>query len=50
MCLKSLVKELARREPLRVVFRDTGFVTDAVKINTEQIFKQLSSTTEVKAI
>ncbi|GGA56662.1 hypothetical protein GCM10011385_07690 [Nitratireductor aestuarii] len=47
---EDLVKELAGHEPLRVVFRDNGFVTDAVKINVEQIFRQLSPTTEVKAI
>ncbi len=39
---EDLVKELADREPLRVVFRDNGFVADAVKINVEQIFKPLS--------
>jgi adenine-specific DNA-methyltransferase len=47
---EDLVKELAKFEPLRVVFRDTGFVSDAVKINVEQIFKQLSPGTEVKSI
>lgn len=47
---EDLVKELAGFEPLRVVFRDTGFVSDAVKINVEQIFKQMSPGTEVKAI
>lgn len=47
---EDLVKELARHEPLRVVFRDTGFVSDAVKINVDQIFRQLSPTTEVKSI
>ncbi|CAO3449055.1 Type III restriction-modification system methylation subunit (EC 2.1.1.72) [Azospirillum largimobile] len=47
---EDLVKELARHAPLRVVFRDTSFVSDAVKINVEQIFRQLSPTTEVKAI
>lgn len=47
---EDLVKELAGREPLRVVFRDNGFVSDAVKINVEQIFRQLSPTTEVKSI
>jgi adenine-specific DNA-methyltransferase len=47
---EELVKELAGHEPLRVVFRDNGFVSDAVKINVEQIFRQLSPTTEVKAI
>jgi adenine-specific DNA-methyltransferase len=47
---EDLVKELARVEPMRVVFRDTGFVSDAVKINVEQIFRQLSPGTEVKSI
>jgi adenine-specific DNA-methyltransferase len=47
---EDLVKELAGHEPLRVVFRDTGFVSDAVKINVQQIFKQLSPMTDVKAI
>ncbi|MBX5298108.1 site-specific DNA-methyltransferase [Rhizobium sp. NLR12b] len=47
---ENLVKELAGREPLRVVFSDNGFISDAVKINVEQIFRQLSPTTEVKSI
>lgn len=47
---ETLVKELAGFAPLRVVFRDNGFVSDAVKINVEQIFKQLSPGTEVKAL
>jgi adenine-specific DNA-methyltransferase len=47
---EELVKELAKREPLRVVFRDNGFVSDAVKINVEQIFRQLSPSTDVKVI
>ncbi|WP_076367295.1 site-specific DNA-methyltransferase [Phaeovulum vinaykumarii] len=47
---ENLVKELAGHEPLRVVFRDNGFVSDAVKINVTQIFRQLSPSTEVKAI
>lgn len=47
---EDLVKELAGHEPLRVVFRDNGFVSDAVKINVEQIFRQLSPTTDVKSI
>ncbi|AMX03913.1 site-specific DNA-methyltransferase [Microbulbifer thermotolerans] len=47
---EALVKELAKSEPLRVVFRDNGFESDAVKINVEQIFRQLSPTTEVRAI
>ncbi|MCF7994955.1 MAG: hypothetical protein K9L88_08970 [Chromatiaceae bacterium] len=47
---EDLVKELASHEPLRVVFRDNGFVSDAVKINVEQIFRQLSPVTEVKSL
>jgi len=47
---EDLVKELAGFDPLRVVFRDNGFVSDAVKINVEQIFRQLSPTTDVKSI
>jgi adenine-specific DNA-methyltransferase len=47
---EELVRELARFEPLRVVFRDGGFASDAIKINVEQIFRQLSPHTEVKAI
>ena len=47
---EELVKELAQHKPLRVVFRDTGFTTDMVKINVDQIFRQLSPGTEVKSI
>lgn len=47
---EELVKQLAGYEPLRVVFRDNGFVSDAVKINVEQIFKQMSPGTDVKSI
>ncbi len=47
---EDLVKELAKHEPLRVVFRDNGFVSDAVKINVEQIFRQLSPSTEVRSL
>lgn len=47
---EALVKTLATRKPLRVVFKDTGFKDDATKINVKQIFKSLSPDTEVKAI
>ncbi|MBZ9755265.1 site-specific DNA-methyltransferase [Mesorhizobium sp. ESP6-5] len=47
---EELVKELASHEPLRVVFRDNGFVSDAVKINVEQVFRQLSPGTDVKSV
>jgi adenine-specific DNA-methyltransferase len=47
---EDFCKELAKREPLRVVFRDAGFANDAVKINVEQIFKLMSPHTEIKTI
>ena len=47
---EDFVKELARVQPLRVVFRDAGFKDSSVKINVEQIFKLLSPATEVKCI
>ncbi|MDQ7761482.1 MULTISPECIES: site-specific DNA-methyltransferase [Xanthomonas] len=47
---EAFVKELATHRPLRVVFRDAGFKSSAVKINVEQIFKLLSPSTEVKSI
>lgn len=46
----ELVKEIAKRKPLRAVFRDASYGSDAVKINVEQIFKLLSPATEVKSI
>jgi adenine-specific DNA-methyltransferase len=47
---EALIKALAVKQPLRVVFRDDGFVSDSVKINVEQIFKQLAPATDIKAI
>jgi len=47
---EKFVKELAKRTPLRIVFRDAGFKDSAIKINVEQIFKLLSPSTEVKCI
>lgn len=47
---EAFVKELAKQQPLRVVFRDAGYKNSAVKINVEQIFKLVSPATEVKCI
>lgn len=46
----DMVKEIARRKPLRAVFRDASYGTDSVKINVDQIFKLLSPDTEVRSI
>jgi adenine-specific DNA-methyltransferase len=47
---EAFVKELAKREPLRVVFRDTCFESDSAKINVAEIFKLLSPNTDIKTI
>jgi adenine-specific DNA-methyltransferase len=47
---EEFVKDLAKVQPLRAVFRDAGFKDSSVKINVEQIFKLLSPATEVKCI
>ena len=47
---EKLVKELAQRHPMRVVFRDNGFASDAVKINVTQIFKLMSPDTDIRTI
>jgi len=46
----KLVRHIAGREPLRAVFRDAGFATDADRINAEQIFAEISPSTDVKVI
>ena len=46
----ELMRTIAKREPLRAVFRDSGFASDDARINTEQIFRELSPATDVKAI
>ncbi|EIC21433.1 site-specific DNA-methyltransferase [Thiorhodovibrio frisius] len=47
---EELVKQLATHQPLRAVFRDTGYATDATRTNVVQIFRQLSPGTEVKSL
>lgn len=46
----SVVHAIARRHPLRAVFKDSGFTNDAARINAEQVFRELSPETEVRAI
>ena len=46
----ELVRAIAERGPLRAVFLDSGFASDAARINAEQIFREVSPSTDVKAI
>jgi adenine-specific DNA-methyltransferase len=47
---EEFCKALAKKQPLRVVFRDSGFKDDSAKINVEQIFKLLSPHTDIRTI
>ncbi|MCZ0937949.1 MAG: site-specific DNA-methyltransferase [Caldilineaceae bacterium] len=47
---EEFVRELAAFEPLRAVFRDAGYASDAEKINAEQIFRQLSPGTDLRSL
>ena len=46
----SVVKEIAKRQPLRAVFRDSSFNGSPAKINVGEIFKMLAPDTRVKVI
>lgn len=47
---ESVIREIARRKPLRAVFRDSSFATSPEKINVGEIFKLLAPDTRVKVI
>lgn len=47
---EPFAKEIAKDQPLRVVFRDNGFKDDTAKVNVKQLLKQLSPETEMKVI
>lgn len=46
----EVILDIAKREPIRAVFRDSGFASDAARINAEQVFREISPATDVKAI
>lgn len=46
----TVVKKIARRQPLRAVFRDSSFNGSPAKINVGEIFKMLAPDTRVKVI
>ena len=47
---EDAIKEIAKRQPLRAVFRDSSFSNSPAKINVEEIFKLLAPETTVKVI
>ena len=46
----SVIKEIAKRQPLRAVFRDSSFANSPSKINVGEIFKMIAPDTRVKVI
>lgn len=47
---EKVVREIASRQPLRVVFRDNSFTSSPEKINVVEIFKLLAPNTTVRVI
>lgn len=47
---ESVIKAIAKRQPLRAVFRDSSFADSPAKINVGEIFKLLAPDTRVKVI
>lgn len=47
---ETVVKEIAKRKPLRAVFRDSSFADSPAKINVFEIFKLYAPDTRVKVI
>ena len=46
----AVVRAVATRRPRRAVFRDAAFAGDADRINTDQIFAELSPGTDVRVV
>lgn len=47
---ESVIREIAKRQPLRAVFRDSGFADSPSKINVGEIFKMIAPDTRVRVI
>ena len=47
---ESAIREIAKRKPLRVVFRDSSFADSPSKINVTEIFKTISPNTTIKVL
>ena len=46
----SVIKAIAKKKPLRAVFRDSSFASSPSKINVGEIFKMMAPDTRVKVI
>lgn len=46
----DVIRKMAEKKPLRVVFKDSSFKDSATKINVNEIFKEMSPETKIKVI
>ena len=46
----NVIKEIAKKQPLRAVFRDSSFANSPSKINVGEIFKLMAPDTRIKVI
>ena len=46
----NVIKEIAKKQPLRAVFRDSSFANSPSKINVGEIFKLMTPDTRIKVI
>lgn len=47
---ENIIKTIAKRQPLRAVFRDSSFANSPAKINVSEIFKLFAPDTRVKVL
>lgn len=47
---EGVIRLMAKSAPLRAVLRDSSFISDAQRINVEQVFRELSPDTQVRVI
>ena len=47
---EDAIKQIAEMKPLRAVFRDSSFATDAARVNVGEIFKLKSPNTTIKVL
>lgn len=47
---KNHIEFIAKKEPLRAIFRDLGFASDDLKLSLEQIFRAIAPHSEVRTL
>lgn len=47
---EATIREIAKRKPLRIIFRDSSFADSPSKINVTEIFKNFSPNTTIKVL